>query len=333
MTADGYSPDFAPAARGPWRAPVAPAPLHATVTVPGSKSLTNRELILAALADGPSRLIGAAALRRLRAHDRRAARRSASASTFEPGNGAYGDDIVVTPVWPLRGGTRGRLRAGRHRDAIRRGARRLRHRRRDADGARERPAPPDGRHDHGAARRRRRHRRRRALGAAVHRARSRPRARRRGDDRRERLEPVRLGPAAGRTALRRRPAPRARRRAAAEHPPHRHDGRVPRPPRRARRATRGRRVDRPGRRDPRQGCRDRARPVQRGAVPGRRDDRRRLRLGHRMAGALDAAGRDAHRHPDPHGREGRPPRRRADRHRRARTASRASTSTSRPPAS
>jgi 3-phosphoshikimate 1-carboxyvinyltransferase len=47
----GYPPAFAPrqAAR----------PLDATVTVPGSKSITNRALIAAALADGPSELIGA----------------------------------------------------------------------------------------------------------------------------------------------------------------------------------------------------------------------------------------------------------------------------------
>ena len=38
----------------PWPAPLAPAPLRATVTVPGSKSETNRALVLAALADGPS---------------------------------------------------------------------------------------------------------------------------------------------------------------------------------------------------------------------------------------------------------------------------------------
>ncbi len=43
----------------PWPAPVADGPVHATVTVPGSKSITNRALILAALADGPSRLNGA----------------------------------------------------------------------------------------------------------------------------------------------------------------------------------------------------------------------------------------------------------------------------------
>ena len=41
-----------------WNAPVAATPIDAEVTVPGSKSLTNRALILAALADGPSRLTG-----------------------------------------------------------------------------------------------------------------------------------------------------------------------------------------------------------------------------------------------------------------------------------
>src|SRR3569833_1660051 len=47
----GYPPPVAPrqAAR----------PLDATVTVPGSKSSTNRALIAAALADGPSELDGA----------------------------------------------------------------------------------------------------------------------------------------------------------------------------------------------------------------------------------------------------------------------------------
>lgn len=44
---------------GPWLAPTATAALDATVTVPGSKSLTNRLLVLAALADGPGRLLGA----------------------------------------------------------------------------------------------------------------------------------------------------------------------------------------------------------------------------------------------------------------------------------
>nr|WP_176562319.1 3-phosphoshikimate 1-carboxyvinyltransferase [Mycolicibacterium palauense] len=46
-----------------WTAPPAIAPVHATVTVPGSKSLTNRTLVLAALAaaqgQGPSTITGA----------------------------------------------------------------------------------------------------------------------------------------------------------------------------------------------------------------------------------------------------------------------------------
>lgn len=44
-----------------WQAPTASGPVHATVTVPGSKSLTNRALILAALAtpQGPSTISGA----------------------------------------------------------------------------------------------------------------------------------------------------------------------------------------------------------------------------------------------------------------------------------
>jgi 3-phosphoshikimate 1-carboxyvinyltransferase len=43
----------------PWSAPVATAPVHATVTVPGSKSITNRALVLAALSGGASRVTGA----------------------------------------------------------------------------------------------------------------------------------------------------------------------------------------------------------------------------------------------------------------------------------
>src|SRR4051812_33961300 len=42
-----------------WPAPAAPGPLDALVDVPGSKSLTARYLVLAALADGPGRLQGA----------------------------------------------------------------------------------------------------------------------------------------------------------------------------------------------------------------------------------------------------------------------------------
>lgn len=38
----------------PWPAPLAPAPIRATVPVPGSKSQTSRALVMAALATGPS---------------------------------------------------------------------------------------------------------------------------------------------------------------------------------------------------------------------------------------------------------------------------------------
>ncbi|MCX8529991.1 MAG: 3-phosphoshikimate 1-carboxyvinyltransferase, partial [Rhodoluna sp.] len=40
----------------PWTAPVASRPLNAVVSLPGSKSLTNRELVLSALADEPTLL-------------------------------------------------------------------------------------------------------------------------------------------------------------------------------------------------------------------------------------------------------------------------------------
>lgn len=46
----------APYSDSGWPAPTAAGPLDATVRLPGSKSLTNRELVLAALADGPSLL-------------------------------------------------------------------------------------------------------------------------------------------------------------------------------------------------------------------------------------------------------------------------------------
>ena len=54
-----------------WPAPVAHGPVDARVELPGSKSLTNRALVLAALADGPSRRTARAALARHRADGRR----------------------------------------------------------------------------------------------------------------------------------------------------------------------------------------------------------------------------------------------------------------------
>jgi 3-phosphoshikimate 1-carboxyvinyltransferase len=80
-----------------WPAPFASRPINATVTVPGSKSLTNRFLVLAALADGPSRL-------RAPLHSRDSAlmidalRQLGASVTEVPGDGAYGPDLEVTPL-------------------------------------------------------------------------------------------------------------------------------------------------------------------------------------------------------------------------------------------
>ncbi|MFD1721732.1 3-phosphoshikimate 1-carboxyvinyltransferase [Amnibacterium endophyticum] len=92
MPADAYSaPD------GLWRAPVAPGPLDARVRLPGSKSLTNRELVLSALATGPSRLVRPLAARDT---DLMVAALRALGARIEPD----GEDLVVEPG-PLRGGT------------------------------------------------------------------------------------------------------------------------------------------------------------------------------------------------------------------------------------
>lgn len=50
MTATQTAPEF-------WLAPTSSRPLNATVFLPGSKSLTNRELLLSAIASSPTRLI------------------------------------------------------------------------------------------------------------------------------------------------------------------------------------------------------------------------------------------------------------------------------------
>ncbi|MCA4132220.1 3-phosphoshikimate 1-carboxyvinyltransferase [Arthrobacter sp. M4] len=80
-----------------WPAPFARRPVDATVTVPGSKSLTNRFLVLAALADGPSRL-------RAPLHSRdsalmiQALRQLGATITEVSGDGDYGPDLLVTPL-------------------------------------------------------------------------------------------------------------------------------------------------------------------------------------------------------------------------------------------
>src|SRR5690606_21006997 len=80
---------------GPWTAPTATAPLSATVSIPGSKSLTNRELVLSALADGPSVL-------RRPLHSRDSALmidalRGLGTVIEEGEPGPFGPDVVITP--------------------------------------------------------------------------------------------------------------------------------------------------------------------------------------------------------------------------------------------
>jgi len=78
-----------------WEAPAAAGPVRATVPLPGSKSLTNRALILAALADGPSRVSAP-----LRARDTllMAQALRALGTSIEDAPGAHGvDDWLVAP--------------------------------------------------------------------------------------------------------------------------------------------------------------------------------------------------------------------------------------------
>ncbi|MBO9553807.1 3-phosphoshikimate 1-carboxyvinyltransferase [Cellulomonas sp.] len=79
-----------PPAAALWPAPQAHGPLDALVDVPGSKSLTNRYLVLAALADGPGRLRGA-----LRSRDTRLMAEALGALGVRVEDD--GADWVVTP--------------------------------------------------------------------------------------------------------------------------------------------------------------------------------------------------------------------------------------------
>src|SRR3954470_14299283 len=78
-----------------WTTPHRPTPVEAVVALPGSKSLTARALVLAALADGPSRLV-----RPLRARDTDLM--AAGLRGLGVDLAADGDDLVVTPA-QLRG--------------------------------------------------------------------------------------------------------------------------------------------------------------------------------------------------------------------------------------
>ncbi|NUL43704.1 3-phosphoshikimate 1-carboxyvinyltransferase [Cellulosimicrobium funkei] len=76
----------------PWPAPRASGPISGTVRVPGSKSLTNRYLVLAALADGPSRLRGVLDSRDSRLMIQALVTLGATITEVEPGT------VEVTPL-------------------------------------------------------------------------------------------------------------------------------------------------------------------------------------------------------------------------------------------
>lgn len=78
-----------------WPAPHTDRPVHATVTLPGSKSITNRALILAALADRPSTITGA-----LRSRDTNLM--IAALRAMGAGIDGEADTLTVTPA-PLSG--------------------------------------------------------------------------------------------------------------------------------------------------------------------------------------------------------------------------------------
>lgn len=81
---------------GPWRAPRAEGPFSATLSIPGSKSLTNRELVLSALAESPSVLHSP-----LHSRDTalmiEALRELGTVIDEIPGDGAFGPDLRITP--------------------------------------------------------------------------------------------------------------------------------------------------------------------------------------------------------------------------------------------
>ena len=127
-----------------WPAPHPDGPVHATVRLPGSKSITNRALVLAALSDGPS-VVRQALRSRDTAADGRRADRARRRRRHHRRRLEGHARTAARPGDP-------RLRAGRHGDALRAAGRRAGRR---AGGLRRRPArpaAPDGRDPPGAAR-------------------------------------------------------------------------------------------------------------------------------------------------------------------------------------
>ena len=136
----GRHPPELTGVRRPRPAPRRRGPLDAVVTVPGSKSIANRALVCAALADGDSRLRGmpggddtVAMVRCLQA-PRRRRRRWTATTPWSPG--------------PAAGSAAGRVELdaapGRHDVALRHGARRARPPGRSPSTAPRRCGAPDG---------------------------------------------------------------------------------------------------------------------------------------------------------------------------------------------
>jgi 3-phosphoshikimate 1-carboxyvinyltransferase len=89
---------------GAWAAPVATRELAASLGLPGSKSLTNRELVLSALASSPS-LLRAPLHSRDTALMIEALRALGTVVEELPGTGRFGADLRITPAEELLGGT------------------------------------------------------------------------------------------------------------------------------------------------------------------------------------------------------------------------------------
>ena len=101
----------------PWLAPYRDTPFDGEVLVPGSKSLTNRVLILAALADGPSVLT-----RPLGSRD--TTLMLGALTTLGATIERDGVTWTITPsAWDRSEPSRHRLRPRRHRHALRPAAR------------------------------------------------------------------------------------------------------------------------------------------------------------------------------------------------------------------
>ncbi|KQM58208.1 3-phosphoshikimate 1-carboxyvinyltransferase [Agreia sp. Leaf210] len=93
-----------PPGDAPWPAPTTSGPIDAAVVLPGSKSLTNRQLVLSALADSPSTL-------RAPLHSRdttlmvEALRSMGTTIEAVVGGGEFGEDWLITPADELLGST------------------------------------------------------------------------------------------------------------------------------------------------------------------------------------------------------------------------------------